>query len=486
MRGLAASADGRAVPFLIVRLNDWVREVQVAARSALEGFLRPAFAANLISALPLIWALARQRRVDHRDIAARVLAFLQSPACAAAVRVGCSATDREIRRACFEIELAGGRRPSDSASRVALPAVFSDLPFAEALARAAVDRRWLLVDVTDAMNPASWAAAYTTWRDSEVIGWLEKYAVAIQVDARTDPETAFVLNIDPAAVPAVLLFRYGKERLRLRGRQHPRELLQQFVRIDVADDNLALARKMLKNPERDMRDRNQLADALLRAGLLDEALGHYHWLWQHMVEVDPEMSGVRVSFMASKVAELCDRLPAARARFAEHRDAAAALASTNDRAGLEACRDFVVLNDAIDDDESTLAWLDGLDSDRRRALPDGVVVFHLLPLLYERERWQDAGGLIREPLQDLETILERAKELGDTRERDHAAYRRHLIAEGRLAEAKDTRRLSRGLYCDVAALHRSLVAAGRDQIAAEVRDAALRFEDSAAMRGAFQ
>jgi hypothetical protein len=34
------------------------------------------------------------------------------------------------------------------------------------------------------MNPASWAAAYTTWRDTEVIAWLEKYPVAIQVDAK--------------------------------------------------------------------------------------------------------------------------------------------------------------------------------------------------------------------------------------------------------------------------------------------------------------
>jgi HEAT repeat protein len=110
VRGLGASEDGRAVPYLFVRLNDWVEEVQLAARAALAKLLRPAFAAEVISALPLVWRLARQRRVDHREIAARVRGFLQSPECAEAVRAGCGSPDRETRRACLEIELAGGRR----------------------------------------------------------------------------------------------------------------------------------------------------------------------------------------------------------------------------------------------------------------------------------------------------------------------------------------------------------------------------------------
>jgi len=68
---------------------------------------------------------------------------------------------------------------------------------------------------------------------------------------------------------------------------------------------------MLKNPERDAFDRSGLAGALLKAGLLEEALGHYDWLWCHAVEVDPEMAGPRSSFMANEIAELCSKLPAA-------------------------------------------------------------------------------------------------------------------------------------------------------------------------------
>jgi hypothetical protein len=367
----------------------------------------------------------------------------------------------------------------------ARPAAFSDERLAAALARAEAERRWLLVDVTDASKPVAWAALYTTWRDPDVVAWLEANAVAIQVDARLDADDARTLGVEPAAAPVVILLRDGKERLRVQGHTTPAELLRKLERAEVAEGNLALARAMVKDPERDAFDRSGLADALLRAGLLEEALAHYDWLWCHAVEVDPEMSGVRVSFMAGRIAELCASLPAARARFAELRDAAAARASTDDREGRQACVDFVVLNDAIHDDERTLAWLDGLDAEKRRALPDGLVRFHLLPLLYERERWLDAGGLIRDPMGDLDRILERATRLGIGR-RDYRAYERHLIIDGRPAEARATRRLGRGLHADVAAIYRSLAAAGRADEAAAVKEAALRFDDSAAMRAALR
>jgi len=165
-------------------------------------------------------------------------------------------------------------------------------------------------------------------------------------------------------------------------------------------------------------------------------------IWQHMVEVDPEMAGPRVSFMAGKIADLCRQLPAARARFAEHRDAAAAAARTDDRSGLQSCVDFVVLNKALADDDRTLAWLEGLGGRERRALPDGLVDLWLVRLLYRRGRSAEAGALIRDPLCEL--------------------ARRQTFAS-----------ITGGLYRRVAELHRSLVAAGRDEDAAAVGDEGL-------------
>ena len=334
-------------------------------------------------------------------------------------------------------------------------AAFSEESFADALARAGAEQRWLLVEVVDASIAASWAAAYTTWRDGDLLAWLEKYAIAIRVDARADPGAARALRVDTGSVPTIILYRDGRERLRIVGRQGPTEVLRQLVQIDVAEDNLALHRKMLKQPDRDMVNRDALAEALLRAGLLEEALDHYDWLWQHMADVDPEMAGVRVSYTAEKIGELCQKLPAAHARFTAHREAAAAAASGADRAGIRACVDFVVLNKQLGEADRSVTWLDALGPDQRRALPDGLVDVWLVPLLFERQRWADAGALIRDPLAELD--------------------RRKTYAS-----------ITGRLYQRVGELHRSLVAAGRDQDATAVRDAALRIEDSPAMRKALR
>jgi hypothetical protein len=188
--------------------------------------------------------------------------------------------------------------------------------------------------------------------------------------------------------------------------------------------------------------------------------------------------------MAIELAELCWRLPAAHARFAVLRDATAAHLSDDGRAGREAICDFVVLNDVLDEEGRTLAWFDGLDAERRRALPGWAIEFHLVPLLYERERWRDAGELLTEPLEAVETLLDRARAPGSEREGDHGAYERHLILEGEVAQARRVRRHFPGLYRGVTAIYRSLRAAGREAEAAAVREAALRFDDTAAMRAA--
>ncbi len=105
VRGLAASEDGRALPSVVLRLNDWVSDVQAAARTALDAFLRPEFAAHLVSAQPLFWALERQRRASHADLVRRVLTLLRSGAFQPAVRAGSLSPDRDLRRACYEILL---------------------------------------------------------------------------------------------------------------------------------------------------------------------------------------------------------------------------------------------------------------------------------------------------------------------------------------------------------------------------------------------
>jgi HEAT repeat protein len=148
VRGLAGSRDGRAIPYVLLRLNDWVRPVQTAAREAIEEFFQPPFAPDVIAALPIVWALARRTRADHEALISRVFAFLRSPACVAAVRAGCGAPDRDIRRDCLELLLRSPGGQGDEEAQAVLGAALAD--------RDPAVRLWAARELARAL-PARWA-----------------------------------------------------------------------------------------------------------------------------------------------------------------------------------------------------------------------------------------------------------------------------------------------------------------------------------------
>ena len=103
LRALGRAREGRGLPFIVLRLNDWVAEVRQAAQAALACYLSPGFASALVAALPLVFALQRQRRSDHGPIVAWVLNLLRTPPCREALAAGRRSDDREIRRLCHRL-----------------------------------------------------------------------------------------------------------------------------------------------------------------------------------------------------------------------------------------------------------------------------------------------------------------------------------------------------------------------------------------------
>jgi HEAT repeat protein len=114
VRALGEAGDGRALPFIVLRLNDWVPEVRRAANAALAAYVRPAFARQLLAALPLVRALERQQRADHGRVVAWVLTLLRAPECRQALRDGCVAKEVEVRRASYGLwfDADGADRPA--------------------------------------------------------------------------------------------------------------------------------------------------------------------------------------------------------------------------------------------------------------------------------------------------------------------------------------------------------------------------------------
>ncbi len=70
-RALASATAAGELPFLLLRVNDWVSEVSAVARGATEQRILPENAATFVALLPLVERLKSQRRVDVNTLAWR-------------------------------------------------------------------------------------------------------------------------------------------------------------------------------------------------------------------------------------------------------------------------------------------------------------------------------------------------------------------------------------------------------------------------------
>ena len=95
--------DARALPFLVLRLNDWVPQVAERALAAVQAGLVDVHADALIDCLPLLPALERSTRRDHAVVIEGVYTVLRDPAQREALARGRRSPDRLIRRLCFRL-----------------------------------------------------------------------------------------------------------------------------------------------------------------------------------------------------------------------------------------------------------------------------------------------------------------------------------------------------------------------------------------------
>jgi len=346
--------------------------------------------------------------------------------------------------------------------------LFAEQRFDDALARARREGRYLLVDATAAWCAPCKLMDRMTWRDPSVLAWVEAHAVAIQVDVDEQHDLARSLGIQ--AMPTVIVFRDGEEKDRVVGLKKPGELLAWLAGVERGETELDRVRRALVDPERDMHGRLALAKALVQGHKLDEALGHYDWLWRNIHRIEPAMSGVRVSFMAGEIESLCRELPAARQRFSEIRDEAEATARAGGEAAGEARFEWVVLNQALGDVPRTLAWFDAVKEAPAEVPVLAQIGPWLIPALRQRDRWADIGRLVREPLAQ----IQRDHEVAETTMKKVPAPLRDQLA----AAMKHHFRDQAGMLC------RALAAAGRSDEAAAVKSEALRLDDSADMKAA--
>jgi HEAT repeat protein len=97
-----------ALPFVMLRLNDWVEQIRGVARQAIEAWIDVRHAEALIDWYPVLDRVRGGRRASHHHVADKVAAVLADPAAEPALRRGFASTHRVIRRACAQLALARG------------------------------------------------------------------------------------------------------------------------------------------------------------------------------------------------------------------------------------------------------------------------------------------------------------------------------------------------------------------------------------------
>jgi HEAT repeat protein len=110
---LSTITSGLELPFLLIRLNDWVDVVARRAETAVQRRVVPPNAEEFVVQLPIVLRLETRRRRQHGMLIDALLAMLLEPASQSALRRGLESADRRVRRRLFRAALAA--RPSDDA-----------------------------------------------------------------------------------------------------------------------------------------------------------------------------------------------------------------------------------------------------------------------------------------------------------------------------------------------------------------------------------
>jgi hypothetical protein len=142
---LGSTKPNDAIPFLLIRLNDWVAPVATAARRAIEPLLTENQARLLASQLPLIERLGTQARVDNSDLRSRIYALLAgTPSGREAIFDGLAAAPHQrIRRLCASVVAR-----MDPLSQEQLTSLLDD---ADPMIRLSAARRLVEVSLTPAL-----------------------------------------------------------------------------------------------------------------------------------------------------------------------------------------------------------------------------------------------------------------------------------------------------------------------------------------------
>ena len=281
---------------------------------------------------------------------------------------------------------------------IAEPEFFSDLPYGKAKMQAEASGKLFFVKATAVWCGPCKMMDRTTFTDQRVIDWLNEKAVCVSVDVDEMPGLAGGLRI--RAMPTTILFRGDEELARVVGYRDADALLTWLGEAERGEI-VPLADRPAP-PAHDIDARLDRANELLRDGQHDAATEAYAWLWDNMLDHDPNFTGVRSSFMASSMNQLARAHPPAREAFTDLRDEAEDRLRDAEKKSWDDLRDWLVLTERVlGDREPIRQWIERIKhrptAKRTFSFVDDIIE----DMLIEEERWALYGSLINDPYKDI-------------------------------------------------------------------------------------
>lgn len=110
---LSSQRTGKELPFLLIRLNDWVSQVRDAAASAVQARIEPAYAVHFLANISLVLRLRVCGRVEKKFVD-DICDLLKRAECKDVLQAGTTSKDKAVRRISFQ--LAAEAEPSTRAA----------------------------------------------------------------------------------------------------------------------------------------------------------------------------------------------------------------------------------------------------------------------------------------------------------------------------------------------------------------------------------
>ena len=102
---LADMETGNEIPYLLIRLNDWVRQVRKTSTEQLLRYITQKYTMSFVNNLPLVLRLRECSRDEHIDIIDKVLSIISSHEGSQKLIIGLQSADSKVRLACYRVLL---------------------------------------------------------------------------------------------------------------------------------------------------------------------------------------------------------------------------------------------------------------------------------------------------------------------------------------------------------------------------------------------